>query len=213
MMSDPKEQPPEDTVTAEGAEPFDAVAAAAELEESLRAADAAMGGGQSDAYIATLENEISTVNTLLDEKEREVALARTQAAEARAEISDARERLRKDAKQQLEQRMRGVLRGFVDVIDDIDRAVEAARVRDPTEELIGGVELIRRRLMKVLESQGVEVMDAAGTRFDPALHEAISMQAVEDEALDGQVTTVVRQGYLIDGDVLRAATVIVGKRG
>jgi molecular chaperone GrpE len=59
---------------------------------------------------------------------------------------------------------------------------------------------------------GVERIDPAGEPFDPNLAEAIGVEPVEDEAMDGKVTRTYRAGYVLGERVLRPARVAVGKK-
>ena len=59
---------------------------------------------------------------------------------------------------------------------------------------------------------GVERVDPAGETFDPNLAEAIGMEPVEDESMDGRVTRTYRPGYRLGERILRPARVAVGKK-
>ncbi|HIE57648.1 MAG TPA: nucleotide exchange factor GrpE, partial [Anaerolineales bacterium] len=71
-----------------------------------------------------------------------------------------------------------------------------------------GIELIYRKLMNILESEGVTPMDAEGQEFDPAIHEAV-MQSESDEHESGTVIEVLQTGYMLGDRVLRSALVRV----
>jgi len=78
------------------------------------------------------------------------------------------------------------------------------------ENLIEGVQMVERKLMKVLEMEGVQPIEAVGLKFDPFRHEAI----MEVETLnfeDGHVAEEIRQGYTYKDKVLRASVVKVAK--
>jgi molecular chaperone GrpE len=62
-----------------------------------------------------------------------------------------------------------------------------------------------------LEGFGVTRVPAAGQRFDPSQHEALSLAPVADPAEDGVIVAVVREGYAIGEELLRPASVVVGK--
>lgn len=127
------------------------------------------------------------------------------------DLERAKERIRKDADRDLEQRKRGILLDFVAVLDDLDRAADAARRsgRDPV--LLEGVELVRKSFLAKLDKHGVTPYRSLGQRFDPAHHEAVSTVPVSDPAQDGVVVGVIREAYLAGDQVLRPAAVAVGK--
>jgi molecular chaperone GrpE len=184
---------------------FDAVAAAAELDATL-AADAAATGA-SDGDVEKLEVELAELNALLERQQAEIAEAQGRANRASEEIAQARARLERDARRQAQQRVRDVLIAFLEVIDDADRAV--AGTDGACRE---AVEVLRRRLEATLQAQGVSRQPALGERFDPARHEAIAAQPVNEAERDGQVLAVAREGYLWGEELLRPARVLVGKR-
>jgi molecular chaperone GrpE len=77
--------------------------------------------------------------------------------------------------------------------------------------LQAGVAMIQQQLKTVLAEAGLEEIDAAGKPFDPALHEAVSMQESADVE-EGHVVEQLRKGYKLKERLLRPATVIVAKK-
>ena len=78
--------------------------------------------------------------------------------------------------------------------------------------VLQGVELVRRQFLAKLEGVGVRAIEiASGAAFDPALHEAVTVVPTADAAQDGRVVGVIRRGYRVGADVLRPASVAVGK--
>ena len=77
--------------------------------------------------------------------------------------------------------------------------------------LLKGVELVRDLFLSKLASYQVVRFRDDGAAFDPRRHEAVSIVPVTDPALDDRVVSVIRPGYSIGDDVLRPATVAVGR--
>jgi molecular chaperone GrpE len=73
---------------------------------------------------------------------------------------------------------------------------------------VGGIELVYRKLLGILEAEGLKRIEAQGKAFDPNLHEAISHEHNEDFQ-SGQVIEVVQQGYMLGDRVIRHAMVRV----
>ena len=94
------------------------------------------------------------------------------------------------------------------MLDNLDRALGAARATSGAEGVVGGVELIQRELLKVLERAGVTRYSALGQPFDPTRHEAIA-RVVSVDAKPGTVVAETTPGYLLHNRVLRAALVAV----
>jgi molecular chaperone GrpE len=127
---------------------------------------------------------------------------------ALAEADNVRRRAQRDREEYVKYANESLLRDLIPVLDNLDRALEAARARGDTTGVVEGVELIQRDFLKVLERAGVTRYSALGQPFDPTRHEAVARVVSRDAAPD----TVVREqlpGYLLHGRVLRAALVAV----
>jgi molecular chaperone GrpE len=168
--------------------------------------DAAAGDAGEAFEKPTYVQELEARMAAKDEELR-ATLARYRAANA--EFEDARARMRRDVAKEVERGTRAVLADLLDVVDNLDRAVEAARSAGSDPALLQGVELVRAQFVAKLDGHGVRPLDAAGRRFDPSCHEAATTVPVEDPAQDGLVVGVIRQGYTIRGEVLRPAVVAV----
>ena len=103
-----------------------------------------------------------------------------------------------------------MLVSFLEVLDNLDRAIEAAGDRDG-DPFVQGVSLVRQQFLQTLAGFGVERIDPLGQPFDPARHEAVSTVAAGESAPDGHVCGVIKPGYLIGEDVLRPAMVAVAR--
>jgi molecular chaperone GrpE len=200
----------------EPGERFDAVAALAELEAAMQAAEAAgRPEGGSDKYIEMLESEVLELNALLEKKDAAIAKAEARAERAQEEIEKAKARLAAESARQIEARTRKALVTMLEVLDELDRAVSAVGGAEHHPDLVAGVEGVHRLFVAKLESLGVRRCPALGAPFDPVLHEAVTLSPTTDPEQDGRVIAVLREGYTIGtGDeLLRPAAVVVGKLG
>ena len=168
-------------------------------------------GTKDDGYVATLEAEIEELNTLLAKQEEQLARANERADQAHAEVEAAGKRLANASSKELEQRTRKLLESFLSVVDDLDRAIAAAKTHVESADVVAGLDLVRRSMLSRLGQYGVTRVPALGEKFDPQRHDAMAMVSVTDAAQDGRVIDVMREGYLIGEDTLRAAGVAVGK--
>jgi molecular chaperone GrpE len=106
-----------------------------------------------------------------------------------------------------------VIRQVVPVLDDLERALQAAGLDpegDSEDGLAHGVLLVFRSLRETLERNGIEALDPTGEKFDPNLHEALSMQAVEG-AESGVVVETMQKGYRLGEQLIRPARVVVAE--
>jgi molecular chaperone GrpE len=104
-----------------------------------------------------------------------------------------------------------VARGVVPVLDDLERALQAAGLDpegDSEDGLAHGVLLVFRNLRETLARSGVEVVDPKGEKFDPNFAEALSTVQVEGTEA-GVVVEVMQKGYRFDGQLIRPAMVVV----
>lgn len=129
---------------------------------------------------------------------------------ARAEFANYKKRVTRD---QEEARMRiaaETLTKYLGVIDDLERALKERPEEGEAAAWAEGIELIYRKMYGVLDTEGVEIIEADGEYFDPTLHEAISHDESEDHE-EGEVIEVVQPGYRMGDRVLRPAMVRVAK--
>jgi molecular chaperone GrpE len=124
------------------------------------------------------------------------------------EFEQARARLRKEVTKDVERGRRAVLVSFLEVLDNLDRALAAACDR-PTDPLVQGISMVQQQFVTVLEGLGIARVNPLGEPFDPTRHEAVATTPASDEVPAGQIVGVVRPGYLIGDDVLRPAMVAV----
>ena len=151
-------------------------------------------------YVEDLEQRVAA-------KDEEIARLLTQYRSAEAEFDQARARLRKEVTKDVERGRRSMLVSFLEVLDNLDRALAAAAGADAA--LVQGVSLVRQQFLTTLESFGVTRIDPLGQPFDPSRHEAVATLAATDAQPAGTVAGVVRPGYLIADEVLRPAAVAV----
>jgi molecular chaperone GrpE len=169
-------------------------------------------GSGKPTYVEELERQLA-------EKDRQVAEYLAKYRGAASEFEDARLRLRREISKDIERTRREILSEMLEVVDNLDRAIESARTgpssgsgqAEPATALMLGVEMVRRQLLAKLEGFGVTRIVADGQPFDPALHEAISSVPAQSPEQDGIVVGTVRCGYRIGDDVLRPAAVAVAK--
>lgn len=155
-------------------------------------------------YVEQLEQQLA-------EKDRQIQEYLSKYRATASEFEEARLRLRREISKDVERSRREILADLLEVVDNLDRAVEAARQGGSQEALLQGVEMVRRQFLAKLEGLGVKRMDADQQPFDPTQHDAVTTVPVTNPEEDGIIVGTVRPGYLIGEDVLRPAAVAVGK--
>jgi molecular chaperone GrpE len=128
----------------------------------------------------------------------------------RAEFANYKKRKEKES-QLLQNNISGnIIRKYLDIVDDLERALQNQPEEGEGASWAKGIELIYRKFLSALEAEGVVPMKVKGQQFDPNLHEAISLEPNE-EYESGQIIEVLRNGYLIGDRVIRPASVRIAQ--
>ena len=91
-----------------------------------------------------------------------------------AEFDNAKKRAAREREEYTRYANESLLREILPVLDNFDRALQAARSEPAAAAVTAGVELIQRELLRVLEKFGVTSFDSVGQPFDPTRHEAVA---------------------------------------
>ena len=151
--------------------------------------------------------EVQRLREALEAKTREVEAQQDRYLRTVAEFDNVRKRSAREREEYTRYANESLLRDILPVLDNLDRAMQAAR-SEPTTSLTTGVELIQRELLRVLEKFGVAPFNSVGQPFDPERHEAIA-RVPSTDLPDMTVAAETARGYLLHGRVLRPAMVTV----
>ena len=138
----------------------------------------------------------------------ELAAEKDRALRLQAEMENLRSRT---AREVLNERRYGalpLLRDMLPVIDNIDRALEAAQQSGESADMLEGFKLVRQQMVGILLQHQCQEIDALGQPFDPQIHEAILQQPSEEQPA-GNVMQVTETGFQLHDRVVRPAKVIV----
>lgn len=145
-----------------------------------------------------------------DPRDQEVARLNDRLLRLAAEFENYKKRVARDRAEVIRTANEELLLEFLPVLDNLERALAAARKSDSTEALAEGVDLVLRLFQGVLERAGVKPIDSVGHAFDPAIHQAVAVVESPD-APDQTVVEEVQRGYWLHAKVLRPAMVKVAK--
>ncbi|MGH7325742.1 MAG: nucleotide exchange factor GrpE [Candidatus Rokuibacteriota bacterium] len=144
--------------------------------------------------------------TEVDELRRQLEDKQDQLLRTLAEMDNMRRRMQREREEYTRYAAEALIRDVIPVLDNLDRALAAARGAPEAAKVVEGVELIQRELLRVLEKHGVARYSALGQAFDPTRHEATA-RVISPEQTPGTVVAEVLPGYLLNGRLLRAAQV------
>jgi molecular chaperone GrpE len=146
-----------------------------------------------------MEEELARISA-----ERDALLDRL--ARQQAEFENARKRAARDQAEHREYALAEALRSLLPVLDSLESAGNSAA----SEELRGGLDLIRRQFEDTLVKLGLRPVPALGEPFDPRLHQAVEM-VDRDDVPDHQVVEELQRGYKLKDRLLRPAMVRVAR--
>jgi molecular chaperone GrpE len=126
------------------------------------------------------------------------------------ENEDFRERQSRNMERRFEQRREKLLLKFIDVLDNLDRALEAAQTSYAGQPLLEGMILVRTQLLQTLQDEGLDRIPVLGLPFDPAVSESVSTAPVKDAEQDHVVVKELLRGYRLNGRVARPSRVVIG---
>ena len=127
---------------------------------------------------------------------------------ALADFENYRKRVDRDRVSAARSGKREIILSVLNVLDDFDRALQ--HIGDAPPSVATGLQAVRRKLLGLLESQGITPLRSVGEAFDPALHDAVG--TVKSEELEsGSVAEELQRGYRWGDDVIRPARVRVAE--
>jgi molecular chaperone GrpE len=183
----------------------------------LEAEEMSSPGSQPGVDGGTTAQPEAPTDGALQGLQQELAAARAKADEyldgwqrSRAEFANYKKRVERDQAQAHQNAAGSILKRYLAVVDDMERALKNRPKDGEGAVWAEGIELIYRKMLSILESEGVQPMQAQGEMFDPNLHEAVMMED-SDQHESGQVTEVLQQGYMLGDRVLRPAMVRVAR--
>jgi molecular chaperone GrpE len=172
-----------------------------ELDERMRhsasSEPSASGGPSLEELQATLTQKTDEVQSLQDKYLR---LA--------AEFDNYKKLAQRERSEAFKFANENILRDLLSIVDNLERAVRAARDTNAGDALMRGVELTLKQFTELLNKYGVQPVPTVGTQFDPARHQAVARVDMSDIPAN-QVIEEFQKGYLLHDRILRAAMVSV----
>ena len=157
------------------------------------------------------ESEKDPLKLLQDElkkKEEEIAEQKHEFLLYKAETENFKKRLRKEKEDFSQYANEKLLKELILINDNLERAFSA---ENPTvESMKEGVDMILKQFHSFLEKEKVELIEALGKKFDPAIHEVLC-QVESEEHEENTITEEFSKGYQLSGRILRPSKVVIAK--
>lgn len=156
----------------------------------------------------TPEAMVRALQSLIEEKEKEVATLKDQALRALADAENTRRRAEREQQDTAKYAVSKFAGDLVGVLENLQRAVDAVPAEQKDSPLATGVHMTLKELLAAFEKHGIKRLDPMGQKFDHNFHQAVS-QIENGEVEAGTVLQVLQAGYVIHDRLLRPAMVVV----
>lgn len=186
--------------------------------DSTATENAEIGTSQNDEIkVESVEADVSeetpkekTTEEKLADALAEIEELKTRQLYKQAEFENYRKRVMAEKADLILNGGKKVLEAMLPVIDDLERALAHMDKAEDVQAVKDGVELIHKKFLTVMKSQGVEAMDTNGADFNTDFHEAVTQFPAPTDELKGKVIDCTEKGYMLNDTVLRFAKVVVG---
>jgi molecular chaperone GrpE len=170
-------------------------------EPNPPAAECGPGAGTTPADSVLLEAEVIELRSQLE-------ACRQESLRVLADVENQRKRMARDAEQARRYATERLIGDLLPVADALEAGLRAGG--DDAARLREGIELTHRQFAKALEAHGLVTLDPTGQRFDPDLHQAMSMVDAPGQQ-PGTVVAVLQKGYQLNDRLIRPALVQVAR--
>jgi molecular chaperone GrpE len=126
-----------------------------------------------------------------------------------AEYDNFRKRAVKERTELWGRAQADLVQRLVDALDDLARFAHVDPAQTDAKTIHDGVDMVERKIWKVLEAAGVTRVDQVGVPFDPNVHEAVTTRPADHPAKDHTVGAVLQPGYRMGDTLIRPARVVV----
>jgi molecular chaperone GrpE len=171
----------------------------------------------NDQNDPSMKDEFETQEEAFEKAEKEMSASEKQLHEAReqvlrahAEMANIRQRASRDVANAHRYALEQFIDSLLPVIDSLERALHHSHDNEAAKAIHEGVDLTMKMFIDVLQKVGIEQVNPVKEKFNPQLHEAISM-IVKLDVEPNTVIDVFQKGYLLNGRLVRPARVVLAK--
>jgi molecular chaperone GrpE len=173
---------------------------------------------KSSGQVADEENRVDQDQLPEEDMESKLDAAQEQAQEnydrllrLSAEFDNYKKRTSREMRDVVRYANEKLLKELLGIVDNLERAIDSANQDSPSDvSLVEGINLTLSEVLKILKRYDVQPVKALGETFDPAFHQAMMQQEVEDQPAN-MVVQEMQKGYVMHDRLLRPAMVVVSK--
>lgn len=152
--------------------------------------------------------QIKSLSAEAEKAKNEIKDLTEEAARARADYYNLRTRVERNRERDSKLAAEKSVNELLPIFENLERI--CGSLEDKSGNLFRGVSMVTKQFSETMQHLGLEQIPTEG-KFDPALHEAVSLEHVDDKEKDGMIVGALRKGYKLAGRVIRAPQVRVGK--
>ncbi|WP_457626019.1 nucleotide exchange factor GrpE [Persephonella sp.] len=155
----------------------------------------------------TLKKEIEQLKEKLHKTEEAAKKLSVLYQSLQKEFEDYKDRMRREKEEAREEGALRLAKGFMEIIDNFEKALESAQKTTDINALMKGIQMIHYQLFRFLQEHGIEKIETS-TGFNPMEHEAVET-VISKEHAPNEIIKVIQTGYKYKGRTIRPAKVIV----
>ena len=155
-----------------------------------------------------LQKKLAELEVSLEDEAKRSERYLSQLKYAKADMENLQKQTQKRIEDTISRANGRLLMQLLPILDELEMAIEASKSGEG--DIVEGVDMVKGRLMKVMEAEGVTPIYALGEPFDPRYHEAV-LEVETEEHNARAVIEEIRKGYIYNSRVLRASMVKVAR--
>lgn len=154
-------------------------------------------------------SEADALRVKLEEAQARLRTVSKAFTDLQGEMDAFRARMENQGRAKAERQAFETVQAFLDPVQNLKRCIAAPG--DDVGNLVAGLQMVQHQFMDALTRLGLQQVPGEGSDFDPRWHEALAVTPVADASQDGKVLVVHQGGWQVNGRVLQAAQVVIGK--
>lgn len=147
----------------------------------------------------------------LENAQKEVEDLKDKHLRLSAEFDNYRKRTLKEKAELIKNGAEKTMTAILPILDDFERALKNMEASEETQAMREGVELIFNKFHKVLNQEGLQMIETEGKDFDTDFCEAIALIPATSDDMKGKILDCVQTGYMLNDKVIRHAKVVVAQ--
>ena len=156
------------------------------------------------------EVDVEFLQVQLEKLQEQSKVSLDKVVRAQAEMENLRKRAARDVENAHKYALEKFTNELLPIMDSLELGLSASVKAKNLDDLCKGMELTLEMFNTVMEKFGITMIEPKGEKFNPELHDAVSMQETDDSN-SGIIIEVMQKGYTLNGRLIRPAMVVVAK--